>query len=485
MPDDAELLRSYTETRSNHAFTELVGRHLSLVYFTALRGTAGDSALAQDVAQAVFTAAARKAGSLQKHPSISGWLYATTRHMAARAARGEQTRRRIEREAAVHNDMTKAEAGPEWERLRPVIDAALEDLDGRDREAILVRFFQGRPFAEIGAAWRVTPDAARMRVDRALGKLGQTLRRRGIDSLPAALGMALATQSTLALPAAYVGAVSSAALAAGAGLTVVGALTAFMSTKFTIAGAGIVAVLATGTAIFEHGRAADAEAQRAAAVQEHHEVQVRLTQAEQARAAAESRAVDAERDSGSLLAAVQAAGAKPEPEPKVQPPARKVPVPGDPLGRSLEAVFTDGIVAVLGDRTVTVADVRREVEPLLPKVMAETTDPDELTHRLYALQNAAVADIVGRILYLKEFNGPLPNEGRRNIDPAIIEAEVGDRMNRAYAGDQARFEAHLHATGQDAAAYRKQVEEDIIYGYMRNQARNLDKKAKAKAAAAK
>ena len=62
-------------------------------------------------------------------------------------------------------------AATEWERTRPLIDEALHTLSATDREAVLLRFFQGRPFAEIGAALRLTEEAARKRVERALEKL--------------------------------------------------------------------------------------------------------------------------------------------------------------------------------------------------------------------------------------------------------------------------------------------------------------------------
>lgn len=77
MTDDAELLRRYAYHRNEAAFAEFVSRHLGLVYFAALRRTGGNAALAEDVAQAVFTAAARDAGTLARHAVVTGWLYTT------------------------------------------------------------------------------------------------------------------------------------------------------------------------------------------------------------------------------------------------------------------------------------------------------------------------------------------------------------------------------------------------------------------------
>lgn len=59
--DESSLLREFAERHSESAFTELVQRHLDLVYSVALRQLRGDSHLARDAAQAVFCELARSA----------------------------------------------------------------------------------------------------------------------------------------------------------------------------------------------------------------------------------------------------------------------------------------------------------------------------------------------------------------------------------------------------------------------------------------
>src|ERR1700748_961597 len=93
MKPDNELLQQYARSHSEDAFAELVRRHVNLVYSAALRQVAGDAHLAQDVAQTVFTDLARKAASLSKRETLTGWLYTSTHFAAAKIVRGESRRR--------------------------------------------------------------------------------------------------------------------------------------------------------------------------------------------------------------------------------------------------------------------------------------------------------------------------------------------------------------------------------------------------------
>ena len=91
--NDTELLRAWAAHCDEAAFAELVRRHLDLVHASARRQV-GASPLADDVAQAVFLVLARKAGSLGSRVVLSGWLFRTTRFVAARALRpSDQTTR--------------------------------------------------------------------------------------------------------------------------------------------------------------------------------------------------------------------------------------------------------------------------------------------------------------------------------------------------------------------------------------------------------
>jgi RNA polymerase sigma factor (sigma-70 family) len=266
MLDDAALLRRYAATHAEDAFAELVRRHLDGVYSAALRRVGGDTHLAEDVAQHVFVALARQARALAEHPVLTGWLYTTTRNEAANVVRHERRRKAREQEAhAMHDLLVNPSASADWSRIAPVLDRLVDGLREPDRTAVLLRFVERRPFADIGTTLRVSEDAARMRVERALEKLRTGLTRHGITSTAAALGLALTNNAVLAAPAGLAANITGAALAISAptlGTTLLNALE-FMSTTKTLLGATALLALiaALGTAGYQTAahRAAAAE----------------------------------------------------------------------------------------------------------------------------------------------------------------------------------------------------------------------------------
>ena len=233
MNDDAALLRRYADEGSEAAFAELVRRHVDLVYGAALRRTGGDTHRAADVAQQVFTTLARDARKLSRHAVLGAWLHTATRNAALNLMISEQRRQARETQAlALEPTMVTGDASPDWDRLRTVIDAAIDELPESDRAAVVLRFLEKRAFAEIGAALRVSEDAARMRTDRALDKLRTALARRGITSTAAALGAIVSSQPVMSAPAGLAAALAAQSLATattGAGLFAT--LVSFMNQK--------------------------------------------------------------------------------------------------------------------------------------------------------------------------------------------------------------------------------------------------------------
>ena len=244
MIHDAELLRRYATEKDEAAFAELVRRQVDFVYGAALRQARGNEALAQDVAQTVFTDLARKAGRLAQHEVLAGWLHTATRFAVAKAIRADVRWRERERTALAMNEH-EIESGAtlDWERAKPVLDDALGELKERERIAILLRFFDKRSLAEVGERLALSETAARSCVDRALEKLRVRLVRRGVTSTAAALGVALANKAVVAAPTGLAASVTGAALAAGSMVGAGGALGFFIFMNTTKIVTGIASML--------------------------------------------------------------------------------------------------------------------------------------------------------------------------------------------------------------------------------------------------
>jgi RNA polymerase sigma factor (sigma-70 family) len=211
--DDAQLLRRYAEEGSEPAFSELVARHVDLVYSSALRQVAGDAHLAQDVTQTVFADLARKACALSGRAVLTGWLYQATRFAVAKAVRTERRRSNREREAV---SMQEAFAETNWEQLSSVLDEAMARLGAKDRDAVLLRFFERKDLRAVGDALGTSEEAARKRISRALEKLRRYLTGRGVTLSAATLATALTGSAVQAAPAALAGTISAAVFACAA-----------------------------------------------------------------------------------------------------------------------------------------------------------------------------------------------------------------------------------------------------------------------------
>jgi RNA polymerase sigma factor (sigma-70 family) len=193
------LLTEYANGGSERAFRELVSSYVNFVFSTALRIVGGDRPLAEDVTQAVFTDLSRKAVSLPKDVQLGGWLHRHTCFIARKTLRRE--RRRIAREKQameLHSieDYTDANLA----QLGLVLDEVINDLGEEDRNAIVLRFFEQRDFRSIGEALGSSEDAARMRVSRAVDKIGALLKRRGIVLTAAGISFVLGGKLATAAP---------------------------------------------------------------------------------------------------------------------------------------------------------------------------------------------------------------------------------------------------------------------------------------------
>jgi len=214
MNDDLTLLREFVATNSETAFAALVSRHVNLVYSVALRQVR-DPHLAEEITQAVFIILARKADKLSPPTVLAGWLCRTARYVGAEALRTQNRRRQRESEAHMQSLLNEP-ASTTWTNIAPLLEGAMDTLDRKDHDALVLRFFANKNFAEVGAALGTSEDTARMRVNRALEKLHRFFNQRGISSTTAILAGEISAHSVSAAPVTLAQTVTALAVAKGA-----------------------------------------------------------------------------------------------------------------------------------------------------------------------------------------------------------------------------------------------------------------------------
>ena len=225
---DLELLGQFAREQSQDAFTELVNRHLNLVYSAALRRVRLPQ-LAEEVSQSVFTNLARHADKLAPDTILTAWLYQVTRHAAIDVVRREATRQAREQIALQMTDMNDSPAN--WAQIEPLLDEAMDSLEAPDRTALLLRYFENKSLREIGEALGASEDAAQKRVSRAVERLREYFARHKVS---VGAGGLVALLSANAVTAAPIGLTTSVATGSVLAATISAPTTALLAKTIAI-----------------------------------------------------------------------------------------------------------------------------------------------------------------------------------------------------------------------------------------------------------
>ncbi len=244
---DADLLRDFTQQRSQAAFAEIVGRYSDLV-FAAARRQVADPATAEDITQAVFLVLAQKSASI-KPDRLPAWLLATTRLCASAPF-----------EPRPEEPITSARPpcqnpNPSHPPNSPILaspqpSTTLCPASPRACAAIAMRHLQNRSVKDVAATIGVSPDAAQKILARGLSKLRKILLRKGV-ALPsvAALTAAMLHESARTAPAQLL--LSPSTATASAVSIAKGATNMILCTTLKLSAAAIAAsVLLTGAGSF-------------------------------------------------------------------------------------------------------------------------------------------------------------------------------------------------------------------------------------------
>jgi RNA polymerase sigma factor (sigma-70 family) len=133
---------------------------------------AGDGQTAEDAAQATWSIAWQKLGSLRDPQRLRPWLVSVAANEARQLLRARRRRHVAEIRSRPADDPS-AEPSMLIERV-DLVDA-FHHLDPQDRSLLAMRFVAGLDAAEIGAVLGMSPSGVRGHLSRLLGRLRKEL----------------------------------------------------------------------------------------------------------------------------------------------------------------------------------------------------------------------------------------------------------------------------------------------------------------------
>lgn len=155
-------------------------RHYAQIYrFFRRRTPSADDA--EELTQAVFAEAAARLHEFTPGATpVLAWLYTVAqRRLVDAARRGARQHATI---AALDAERAQPVGGAEYgASVARALRDAIARLPERQRQAVVMKLLEGRPFAEIAARAGVSEAACKMRFARGLEALRDDLERKGIE----------------------------------------------------------------------------------------------------------------------------------------------------------------------------------------------------------------------------------------------------------------------------------------------------------------
>jgi RNA polymerase sigma-70 factor (ECF subfamily) len=217
----------------------------------------GDAALAEDAAQEVFLLFVRKLPSLSPRTSVGGWLYVTACHLAQTHRR--TLVRRLQREtrpdAMAH--LMKPNENTLWRELEPLLDEAMLTLSQRQRELVLLRYFQNNSQRSAAVQVGCSESVASRELSAAVESLRTYFARNGVAvsaTILVTLLSANGAKATMAVAsfAASLSSASALADASAAGGSLIFTIMNMTTMAKILAGAALI--IASGAAIHHFTR---------------------------------------------------------------------------------------------------------------------------------------------------------------------------------------------------------------------------------------
>jgi hypothetical protein len=109
------------------------------------------------------------------------------------------------------NTLSNASEPAVWQQMAPLLDDAVAKLGATDRDAIVLRFFDGKSMKEVGASLGLSENSATKRIGRAVDKLRSFFAKKGVVLSATAVCAAISANAVQAAPVQFSASVAAAA----------------------------------------------------------------------------------------------------------------------------------------------------------------------------------------------------------------------------------------------------------------------------------
>ncbi len=127
---------------------------------------------------------------------------------------------------------------------------------------------------------------------------------------------------------------------------------------------------------------------------------------------------------------------------------------------------SDRIAADADGQGITLSDIRRQIDPIVGQLRAASRSDLEFEQALQQAAQETLKSMAERQIVIAEFRS-----GTANLPSSYVDADIEETIRRDFGGDRNRFVASLRAAGTTPLAYRKTIEDRIIFEFMVGQIR--------------
>lgn len=126
----------------------------------------------------------------------------------------------------------------------------------------------------------------------------------------------------------------------------------------------------------------------------------------------------------------------------------------------------NGIAAIAEGQIITVQELRRELEPVIPRLRAESRDAQEFSQRIDELSREVLQNMIDRIIIVEA-----AEEKGLMIPQSYIDQEYDEVISRDFGDDRRRFLDYLKARGETARDFRRNIYKRVVVNVMRQEMR--------------